>query len=196
MNNKDVKKQLEIKNKEIYQNKLNLDLDNNLEVLVLATENLLESATNNALKKTIEIKESFFHKKEIEEYIKKFIDWYRDNLMNLLELKKENIKQIILELDTEITISEKDLEDIYKKLEGTLKESSCKKIKELSSNLNDYYDSSFKQKRLETYLNDIFLFNLNDKVLDIIRTRDIMLLNTFKETYLKYIELNKNTIGN
>ena len=56
-------------------------------------------------------------------------------------------------------------------------------------------DSSFKKKRLEDYLENIFLSNLNNKVLDIIKTRDIILLNTFEETYLKYLELNKNTVG-
>ena len=34
-----------------------------------------------------------------------------------------------------------------------------------------------------------------NKILDIIRNRDIILINTFQETYLKYLELNKNTIG-
>ena len=31
--------------------------------------------------------------------------------------------------------------------------------------------------------------------MDTIKSRDIMLYNTFNETYLKYLELNKNTVG-
>ena len=60
--------------------------------------------------------------------------------------------------------------------------------------LNDINDK-FKQKRLKDYLENIFIINLNNKILDIIRNRDIILINTFQETYLKYLELNKNTIG-
>ena len=49
--NEDVKDQLKIKNKEIYLNKLNLDLDNNLEVLVLTVDNLLNTNKEMLIKK-------------------------------------------------------------------------------------------------------------------------------------------------
>ena len=51
----DIKKQLEVKNKEIYINKLNHDLDNNLEVLVLTIDNLLSFITNETTKRILEI---------------------------------------------------------------------------------------------------------------------------------------------
>ena len=44
MNEEDIRKQLKEKNKEIYLNKLNLDLTNNLEVLVLTIDNLLNNS--------------------------------------------------------------------------------------------------------------------------------------------------------
>ena len=53
--NEDVKDQLKIKNKEIYLNKLNLDLDNNLEVLVLTVDNLLNTNKEMLIKKIIDI---------------------------------------------------------------------------------------------------------------------------------------------
>ena len=61
----DVKKQLEVKNKEIYHNKLNLDIENNLEVLVLTIDNLLNSIPEMLSLKILEIKESFTNKEEI-----------------------------------------------------------------------------------------------------------------------------------
>ena len=52
----DVKKQLEVKNKEIYLNKLNLDIDNNMEVLILAIDNLLNSIPDTVNLKILLIK--------------------------------------------------------------------------------------------------------------------------------------------
>lgn len=51
MNEYDIKDQLKKKNKEIYLNKLNFDLDNNLEVLVLTIDNLLSFMKDNLVKK-------------------------------------------------------------------------------------------------------------------------------------------------
>ena len=56
-------------------------------------------------------------------------------------------------------------------------------------------DNNFTKRRIKEYLKTIYIVNLNNKVLDVMKNRDIILLNTFKETYLKYLELNKNTIG-
>ena len=61
--------------------------------------------------------------------------------------------------------------------------------------MNKELKSEFKKNRLKEYLTTIFLINLNMKVLDTMKNRDIILINTFEETYLKYLELNKNTIG-
>lgn len=67
--NEDVKDQLKIKNKEIYLNKLNLDLDNNLEVLVLTVDNLLNTNKEMLIKKIIDIEESFLNQELIEEKV-------------------------------------------------------------------------------------------------------------------------------
>lgn len=193
-NSEDIKKQLKIKNKEIYQNKLNLDLDNNLEVLVLTIDNYLQKVQNDSTEKILEIEESFFNQEKIQESISIFLNLYRENLMMLIDLKKENLQNILIIQDN-LENCRNNLLSNYNNIKTNLYEFSSKNIKTLKEGLNEQMDSSFKKKRLEDYLENIFLSNLNNKVLDIIKTRDIILLNTFEETYLKYLELNKNTVG-
>ncbi len=194
MNEEDIKKQLEVKNKEIYLNKLNIDLDNNLEVLVLTLENLLKTQEENLFKKTIEIVESFKDEKEIKEKVEEFIRIYYESLIGLLTTKKEEIKSFLAP-NLEISVYKEKIDNKTKDLEIDLIDNSKTMINDLILNLKSYLETSFQEKRLTSYLNDIYLLNLNNKVIDIIKGRDIMLYNTFNETYLKYLELNKNTVG-
>lgn len=190
----DIKKQLEVKNKEIYINKLNLDLDNNLEVLVLTIDNLLDFITDETIKRIIEIDESFKNKREIEEKVKEFINLYKDNLMNLLDIKKNNLKNILV-IQDDLDMCKSNLKDNYLNLKEKIEEFTKENILTLENSLKEEISESFKLRRLKEYLNNIFIVNLNKKVLDIIKNRDIILMNTFNETYLKYLELNKNTVG-
>ncbi len=194
MNEEDIKKQLEVKNKEIYLNKLNLDLDNNLEVLVLTIDNLLKIQSEELQKKIIEIAESFQDEKVFKQKITEFMNSYNDYLMNLFEQKKLKLKEN-LEIDTDILKNQKKVQELYDKTSLTIEDDTIKLIDNLANSLYEYFDTDFKIQRLNTYLSNIFLKNLNNKVLDIIRNRDIILINTYKETYLKYLELNKNTVG-
>lgn len=190
----DIKKQLEVKNKEIYINKLNLDLDNNLEVLVLTIDNLLDFITDETIKRIIEIDESFKNKREIEEKVKEFINLYKDNLINLLDIKKNNLKNILV-IQDDLDMCKSNLKDNYLNLKEKIEEFTKENIKELENRLKEEISESFKLRRLKEFLNNIFIVNLNKKILDIIKNRDIILMNTFNETYLKYLELNKNTVG-
>ena len=190
----DIKKQLEVKNKEIYMNKLNLDLDNNLEVLVLTIDNLLNYITSDVTKKIIEIEESFSLTEEIQDNVNKFINTYRDNLMNLLEIKKNNLQNVLV-IQDDLEICRDNLNDNYLNLKNNLEDFSKENISSLVNDLKKVIEDSFKRKRLKDYLNNIFIINLNKKILDIIKNRDVILMNTFNETYLKYLELNKNTVG-
>ena len=190
----DIKKQLEVKNKEIYMNKLNLDLDNNLEVLVLTIDNLLSFITNETTKRILEIKESFQNKEEIKNNIRNFIDSYRENLMTLLDEKKSNLENLLV-IHDDLEICKSNLNDNYLSLKNNLEEFTKNNILDLENSLKQETLEKFKLKRLSDYLNNIFIINLNKKVLDIIKNRDVILMNTFHETYLKYLELNKNTVG-
>ena len=192
--NEDVKDQLKIKNKEIYLNKLNLDLDNNLEVLVLTVDNLLNTNKEMLIKKIIDIEESFLNQELIEEKVSSFFEQYRVEFMNLLDNKKLDLNNTII-IHDDLEICKNNIQDNYFSLEKQIKEFTSQEIKQLEKLLLNDINDKFKQKRLKDYLENIFIINLNNKILDIIRNRDIILINTFQETYLKYLELNKNTIG-
>lgn len=192
--NEDVKDQLKIKNKEIYLNKLNLDLDNNLEVLVLTVDNLLNTNKEMLIKKIIDIEESFLNQELIEEKVSSFFEQYRVEFMNLLDNKKLDLKNTII-IHDDLEICKNNIQDNYFSLEKQIKEFTSQEIKQLEKLLLNDINDKFKQKRLKDYLENIFIINLNNKILDIIRNRDIILINTFQETYLKYLELNKITIG-
>ena len=110
--NEDVKDQLKIKNKEIYLNKLNLDLDNNLEVLVLTVDNLLNTNKEMLIKKIIDIEESFLNQELIEEKVSSFFEQYRVEFMNLLDNKKLDLKNTII-IHDDLEICKNNIQDIY-----------------------------------------------------------------------------------
>lgn len=194
MNEYDIKDQLKKKNKEIYLNKLNFDLDNNLEVLVLTIDNLLSFMKDNLVKKIIDIEEDFQDKESILENVNIFFEAYRNNLMNILDTKKVDLQNVIVVHD-DLDVCKQNIKDNYLTLKETLETFSKKEIDNLVKSLNKELKSEFKKNRLKEYLTTIFLTNLNMKILDTMKNRDIILINTFEETYLKYLELNKNTIG-
>lgn len=194
MNEYDIKDQLKKKNKEIYLNKLNFDSDNNLEVLVLTIDNLLSFMKDNLVKKIIDIEEDFQDKESILENVNIFFEAYRNNLMNILDTKKVDLQNVIVVHD-DLEVCKQNIKDNYLTLKETLETFSKKEIDNLVKSLNKELKSEFKKNRLKEYLTTIFLTNLNMKVLDTMKNRDIILINTFEETYLKYLELNKNTIG-
>ena len=194
MNDEDIKKQFEVKNQEIYLNKLNLDLDNNLEVLVLTIDNLLKIQNDELNNKIIEISEEFLNEDNYNDKITYFINNYSNYLMNLFKDKKQKM-QDNLKIDTNIETYKKILKEIYLNITLSLDKESSLMINKLEKEIDNYLDTNFKVQRLNAYLENIFIKNLNNKIYDIIKNRDVILINTFNETYLKYLELNKNTVG-
>ncbi|MBR3660380.1 MAG: hypothetical protein IKN63_00555 [Bacilli bacterium] len=195
MNEEDIKKQLQEKNKEIYLNKLNLDLANNLEVLVLSIENLLNNISEYSINRILKITESFGNQSIIKENINSFLENYRTNLMKLLEDKKINLEQLFIKTE-DISIYDKNLKEIKINITNELNNYYQNNIEKLIKEITKLYNDSFCNLRIEEYLRNVLKDNLNNKIGDVINNRDIILLNTFKESYLKYQELNKNTIGN
>ena len=194
MNEEDIRKQLEEKNKEIYFNKLKLDFSNNLEVLVLTIDNLLNNIENNAKNRILNITESFQNEKIIKENIKKFIENYKEILMTLLEDKKVNLEQLI-KSNLELNDYKENLQKSNLNIKEGLNDYYSKNINKLIDNITKLYEDEFCNLRITEYLKNILKEELEEKIMDILSSRDIILLNTFNETYLKYLELNKNTIG-
>ena len=191
MTEEDIKKQLEVKNKEIYENKLKLDLNNNMETLVLTIENLINKTVLETTNKILGIAESFHYKEEIEKDINKFFSKYVEYLMELLDSKKEKIILNIHKVNNYEDLFNKETNNILKELNNFYEEKEII----LLDKIKNYYQDEFYKQRIENYLKINLKENLENKIKDTLIGRDLILLNTFKETYLKYLELNKNTIG-
>ena len=192
MTEEEIKMQLEVKNKEIYLNKLNLDLNNNVDSLVLTIDNLLNKLINETINHILSIAESFREKDVIEKDVKDYFNLFCNELMNCLDIKKKEIEKLIKNNN----INYKEFFDKENdKLNNKLYNYYTNNIKELSDKIQSYYDDSFCKQRINNYLTNTLRDNLLDKFNETIKSRDIILINTFKETYLKYLELNKNTIG-
>ena len=160
----------------------------------MTIDNLLSFMKDNLVKKIIDIEEDFQDKESILENVNIFFEAYRNNLMNILDTKKVDLQNVIVVHD-DLEVCKQNIKDNYLTLKETLETFSKKEIDNLVKSLNKELKSEFKKNRLKEYLTTIFLTNLNMKVLDTMKNRDIILINTFEETYLKYLELNKNTIG-
>ena len=189
----DVKEQLKEKNKEIYLNKLNLDLTNNSEVLIITLENNLKNIESKTFKIVLSILESFQKQDIIQEYIKEFIKDYKDNLFNLVSNKRYNLEKQI-KLTNKIIDYKEIIINENKILKENLNNNFDKLIKELINKINSLLTDEFSKLRINEYLINIYKEKINHNILDTIINRDIILLNTFKESYLKYLELNKNTV--
>jgi len=190
MNEEEIKKQLKVKNKEIYINKLNLDLNNNMDGLVLTIDNLLNNISNDTIKKVLDIEESFFNQDSITKLIVVFIDNYRDNIMNELDIKKNKI----IELFGDKEISKDDIININNDINSNIYNYYNNNIEKLIISIKEIINSELNKYRIDDLFLNSLNNSLNNKILDCINIRDVILLNTFKESYRKYQELNKNTL--
>ena len=192
MTEEDIKMQLEGKNKEIYHNKLQLDLNNNMEVLVLTIDNLLNKITMDSVSRIIGIAETFRQKESVEKEFKEFRNSYQEFLMKLLEEKKKKIEE-------KIKGEENHYWECFQEETNHIKEAQKQYLNEtiriLSQTIQEYFEEEFCKTRIKDYLETSFQENLINKIETTLKDRDVILLNTFKETYLKYLELNKNTVG-
>ena len=193
MNEEDIKKQLSEKNKEIYLNKLKLDIENNLEVLVLSIENALININNDTVNRILGIAESFQNKDIITQNVNNFIEKYHTFLIYLLDEKKVRLESLLTTKD--INSYKEYFQNTNSKIKEELDNYFNDNIKNLIKNITNLYDEEFLNTRIKEYLSNNLKENINNKIIDIIKSRDIILLNTFRESYLKYQELNKNTIG-
>ena len=157
----------------------------------MTIDNLLNTQKESLKKRIAEIEEN---NNSQEEYIDTFFEAYRLNIMNLLDIKKTNLQNTII-IHDDLEVCKNNIKDNYYNLKTKIEEFSYEEINNLIDNLITNIDNNFTKRRIKEYLKTIYIVNLNNKVLDVMKNRDIILLNTFKETYLKYLELNKNTIG-
>ena len=188
MENIDVLKVLEVKNKEIYLHKLSIDIENNLEVLNLTLDNMFSLLIENMVSKIMEIEGTIINKETITLYVKSFIDGYKNKLQELIlsrkkilleETENNNYKETLIELTS----------DLYIKMEKYFDDN----IDDLYHNISVKYNE-YDGNRLNDYLLNILKKQFVMKIKDIFTNTNLILLNNYDESYQKYLDLNERTL--
>lgn len=190
MSNNDVLKALEVKNKEIYLNKLNIDLDNNYDVINITLDNFTNLFTDEITNKILDIECSQKNKDTIKENVCSFqnkIDSkFKEEILNRNKELKESIS--IDEMNYDDEISKKN-----KKIMNNIEKYYLKSIDSLISIIGKEYED-YNKIRLEEYMKNLNLSKYLDKLNSLLTSTSIILCNNYKESYKKYLEMNEKTL--
>ena len=190
-NNVDVLKQLEVKNREIYLNKLVIDLDNNLDILSITVNNIINLFTNEMINKILEIENGTMNRSKISTHVEAFQEKFKDQIMIMIHERKTKLELLIKDIDKieyETKIKEESL-NIINKIDEYYKNN----IDNLYNQINTDYDE-FDLKRLNDYLKENNYNKIVLKIKESLNNTDIILINNYKESYQKYLELNEKTL--
>ena len=184
-------KELEVKNKKIYLNKLSIDLDNNYDVLLMTLNNIHNLFIQELNDKIPEILSSTFQKENISKNISNFILLLKSSLIKLINTKKDKLKEEINNIDNinyqEIMNQQSQL--IINNITKTYQKNVLKLINEI---INDYNNN--EKERINDYLTN---FNFNKylkKIEETIKNMDIILYNNYQESLERYHDLNEKTL--
>lgn len=191
-NNVDVLKELAVKNKEIYLNKLEIDLDNNEENILITIENIINLFTKEVTEKVLEIENNTllsheasqevlsFHKK-IHEEIKVIVKKRNDVLREKIKKIEDNNYQELLNNETK---------ELIERIQKVYLENIGKLIDKLTKKSN-----TFTEKRLSDFLKVLNYERFVNKINDSLKNLDVILYNNYLESERKYNELNKKVIN-
>ena len=189
--NVDVLKQLEVKNREIYLNKLVIDLDNNLDVLSITVNNIVSLFTNEMISKILEIENGTMNRSKISTHVEAFQEKFKDQLIVMIHERKTKMESVLKDIDQE-TYTEK-LKEESKNIIHQIGKYYQNNIDTLYNQINTDYDE-FNLKRLNDYLKENYYEKIILKLKESFNNTDIILINNYKESYQKYLELNEKTL--
>ena len=192
MNNSvDVLKQLEVKNREIYLNKLVIDLDNNLDVLSITVNNIVNLFTNEMINKILEIENGTMNRSKISTHVEAFQEKFKDQLIVMIHERKTKMESLLKDINQE-TYTEK-LKEESQNIIHQIGKYYQNNIDTLYNQINTDYDE-FNLKRLNDYLKENYYEKIILKLKESFNNTDIILINNYKESYQKYLELNEKTL--
>lgn len=185
MDNKvDVARELKEKNKEIFFNKLNMDIETNNESLTIQLHNMINNIMNDFASKLLEINE-ISDNSQIQEVIIAFRKVLIDKLDQLLFSRQQRIGEEGIKENVEIFgILEAEKNAILNAIEKIYIGNIPKFMK-----LGEKY-SNFQLERLKHYLSVSFKETLMFKIKKIIENSDKIFSNNYSESLVKYQKLN------
>lgn len=204
----DINKMFKEKNKEIFKNSLTLEMERNLETLKNTTDNCVSLEINKLflfLKSFFQENNIDYQKEELLGFLYRERKELNDIVNNKIEEKKNNIKNNFLNNnhDEEI-LSEDFLNKYYEELrketdrinndiEVQLKEEICTVF--VSELIKKYkLENNEQLERINSRINILFKENVISRIKEQILFRDDSLKNMTKESYKKYLDLNKKTV--
>ena len=189
--NVDVLKQLEVKNREIYLNKLVIDLDNNLDVLSITVNNIVSLFTNEMISKILEIENGTMNRSKISTHVEAFQEKFKDQLIVMIHERKTKMESVLKDIDQETYTGK--LKEESQNIIHQIGKYYQNNIDTLYNQINTDYDE-FNLKRLNDYLKENYYEKIILKLKESFNNTDIILINNYKESYQKYLELNEKTL--
>jgi len=203
----DINKMFREKNKEIFKNSLILEMERNLEALKNTTDNCVALEIN---KLTIFLKEYFLENniKYKKEELIGLMFREKNKLNNIvnskIEEKKQRLKEDFLAKEiAEDVLKEEYLQEYYelltKETEQINDEIDIQLKTEICTNFSIEILKKFKlstkdqKERINSRINILFKDRIISRIKEETIFRDESLKNMCKESYNKYLELNKQT---
>lgn len=203
----EITKMFQEKNKDIFKNSLELEMERNLESLKKTTDN----CTMLEINKILNFLKSFFEEHKIiynENELKKIVDTEKEFLNEIvnsrIDIKMKNLKTFFQTKKTDFVIKEdylseyheelsKNTNEIIEEIEIELKKEICieftpKLLKKYKLNTQD------QQERITSRIDMLFSDTLIRRVKEQISFRDKSLENMSRESFEKYRKLNERTI--
>ena len=207
MNDIDIAKMFQEKNKDIFKNSLVLEIERNLDTLNQTTDNTATLEMNKIckfLKQYFEEIKKKYNEQDVEEMINEEKNKLRSLVSKEIEEKKNELEKYFnKEMDSSKKIKDDYIDDYHnyideitkktvEKLESEIKKEICEKF--TPTILTTYsLKKKSQQERIKSRIDSIFTETLIKKVKEEIKLRDDSLKNMCNESYTRYLNLNEIT---
>lgn len=191
MNNDiDVIHELEVKNREIYLNKLNIDLDNNNEILLITMNNIIDLSEQELIRKILEIESSNMNKDNISNAVNIFYSNIKVKINELLKIRNNYLKNVIINIENIDYKEEMDSELIkfIESIKNIYNTNTLSLIKKINN------DDEFINNRIEEYIKVLNYDKLISKINECFTNMNNILYNNYLEGTSKYQKLNEKTL--
>lgn len=200
----DISKMFKDKNKEIFLNSLTLEMERNLETLKNTTDNCVALEINKLFlffKKYFQEIDIKYKKEELLGMLYRERKKINDIVNAKIEEKKQRIKENFLEKVQEIdeNFLDKYSEELSSETNRINEEIELELKKEIRTEFSLYITSKYKLKtveqdeRIHSRVDILFNESVITRIKEQTVFRDDSLKNMAKESYNKYLELNKRT---
>lgn len=200
----DISKMFKDKNKEIFLNSLTLEMERNLETLKNTTDNCVALEINKLFlffKKYFQEIDIKYKKEELLGILYRERKNINDIINAKIEEKKQRIKENFLEKVVEIddTFLDQYSDELSSETNRINSEIELELKKEIRTEFSMHITSKYKLKtieqeeRIHSRINILFNESVISRIKEQTIFRDDSLKNMAKESYNKYIELNKRT---